>query len=471
MTNEEWNNIKNSHTSAIKAPAGHGKTEMLTEIVENTDGKSLLLTHTNAGVDAIKKRMAKKGISSKKYRIDTIASFCIKWCSAYYHTAGINHPTVFNDQSNATKPSYNQYYIGASTVFQNDWAGSIIKCSYSRIVVDEYQDCTVVQHNIFKVLSKYIAITVLGDPLQGIFEFSESLVDWNNIDFPIIPIKTYPWRWKKVNPTLGTFLECIREQLLPSLSNENCTLDLKNNPNVTIIQPTDFNVYHLLPSIKKYGSVVFITKWERQQIEFCTRLGGIFQNDEIQECKELFAFSSEFDNNNGYKLALSVIGFMSTCATHITTELNSYIKRLKSENCDFSRIKKHKNIGILLEKLCLSPTHQNLLKILKEFDSINEFKIYRKELYYEMLRSIIYAIEHKDTIYSAANHIRKDQCLQKRYTHFKFLSTRTLLAKGLEFDCVIIDMRDKLSAKDFYVAMTRAIKKIYIISESEQFYF
>ena len=29
---------------------------------------------------------------------------------------------IFNDQSNATKPSYNQYYIGASTVFQNDWA-------------------------------------------------------------------------------------------------------------------------------------------------------------------------------------------------------------------------------------------------------------------------------------------------------------------------------------------------------------
>ena len=57
MTNEEWNNIKNSHTSAIKAPAGHCKTELLTEIVENTDGKSLLLTHTNAGVDAIKKRM------------------------------------------------------------------------------------------------------------------------------------------------------------------------------------------------------------------------------------------------------------------------------------------------------------------------------------------------------------------------------------------------------------------------------
>ena len=47
---------------------------------------------------------------------------------------------------------------------------------------------------------------------------------------------------------------------------------------------------------------------------------------------------------------------------------------------------------------------------------------------------------------------------------FKFLSSRTLLSKGLEFDCVIIDMTNPLSAKDFYVAMTRAMKKIYIIS-------
>ena len=38
-------------------------------------------------------------------------------------------------------------------------------------------------------------------------------------------------------------------------------------------------------------------------------------------------------------------------------------------------------------------------------------------------------------------------------------------------DCVIIDMTTPLSAKDFYVAMTRAMKKIYIISETSSFTF
>lgn len=88
-----------------------------------------------------------------------------------------------------------------------------------------------------------------------------------------------------------------------------------------------------------------------------------------------------------------------------------------------------------------------------------------------MKRSIEYAIDYDLSIFEAANHIRKDSSLQKRYTNFKFLSSRTLLSKGLEFDCVIIDMTTPLSAKDFYVAMTRAMKKIYIVSTTNEFVF
>lgn len=88
-----------------------------------------------------------------------------------------------------------------------------------------------------------------------------------------------------------------------------------------------------------------------------------------------------------------------------------------------------------------------------------------------MLRSIKYAIEHNLTVFEGANHIRKDAHLQKSYSQFKFLSSRTLLSKGLEFDCVIIDTADKLSVKEFYVAMTRAKKKIFIISNTDEICF
>lgn len=88
-----------------------------------------------------------------------------------------------------------------------------------------------------------------------------------------------------------------------------------------------------------------------------------------------------------------------------------------------------------------------------------------------MTRSVKYAIEKSIPIYEAATHLRRDGSLQKRYSSFKFLSSRTLLSKSLEFDCVIIDMTDQLSAKDFNVAMTRAMKKIYIISDTTIFTF
>lgn len=78
MTEQEWNELSNNNTAAVIAPAGHGKTEMLAEIVERSSGKLLLLTHTNAGVNAIKKRMNNKSISSSRYNVETIASFCIK---------------------------------------------------------------------------------------------------------------------------------------------------------------------------------------------------------------------------------------------------------------------------------------------------------------------------------------------------------------------------------------------------------
>ena len=87
------------------------------------------------------------------------------------------------------------------------------------------------------------------------------------------------------------------------------------------------------------------------------------------------------------------------------------------------------------------------------------------ELYQEMLRSIRLAATKAIDIYDAATLVRNDSTLQKRYTNFKYLSSRTLLSKGLEFDCVIVDMTKELTAKEFYVAMSRSIKMVYLITD------
>lgn len=216
---------------------------------------------------------------------------------------------------------------------------------------------------------------------------------------------------------------------------------------------------------------MYITKWPKQQLDFCTRMPGIFQYDEKQDCDELFKYAELFDTEYGANLVSTVIKFAAQCSTGIGKELKSYIDKLKINSFDFTRIRKNMDFRTILEETAPNITKGTVLKMLMWFSANSIFKQYRAELLSEMMRSVKYAIEHDLTIYDAANHIRKDLTLQKRYTGFKFLSSRTLLSKGLEFDCVIIDMTTPLSAKDFYVAMTRAMKKVYIIADCNTFTF
>lgn len=472
MTEAELYKIMQMSSAAIIAPAGHGKTEMIAEIVKYAEGKQLLLTHTNAGVDAIEKRLQKRKVPKEKYTVTTIAAFCIKWCVSYDRTGSFDKTLSPFNGKKASEAYYAQLYSGAKNIFTTSWAGNVLKASYTGIIVDEYQDCIQVQHEIVLAMNKHLPVRVLGDPMQGIFSFAGDLVDWNHLEFPIVDVETKPWRWSKSNPELGDYLITIRNALLPILSKQSCRVQIASgNENVEIIAPAAFTGYSHLKELSQYSSVVYITKWPSQQLSFCSRMPGIFQYDEKQDCDELFKYAEQFDTKVGADLALEIIKFASICSTGVGKGLKSYIDRLKNGSFDFSRIKTHTELREILTEASYNLSKDTTSRILEWFSKNDEFKRYRSELLSEMLRSVKYAIDHDIAIYDAANHIRKDAGLQRRYTNFKFLSSRTLLSKGLEFDCVIIDMTTPLSAKDFYVAMTRAMKKIYIISDTSAFFF
>lgn len=472
MTEADLDKIIQMPSAAIIAPAGHGKTEMIADMVKHADGKQLLLTHTNAGVDAIEKRLQKRKISKEKYTVTTIAAFCIKWCVSYNNTGNFDKTLSPLNGSKEAKAYYDQLYRGAKKIFATSWAGDVLKASYAGIIVDEYQDCIQVQHEIILAMNKHLPVVVLGDPMQGIFSFAGNLVDWNTLEFPIVDVETQPWRWNKSNPELGEYLMTVRNALLPTLSKKNCSIQIDaKNKNVEVIAPANFTGYSHLKELSQFSSVVYITKWPQQQLKFCLQTPGIFQYDEKQDCDELFKYANLFDTTTGSDLALNVLKFVAGCLTGVGKELKSYIERLKINSFDFSRIKKHTEFRDIISETAPDLSKETILKMLIWFSSNKDFKQYRSELLSEMMRSIKYAIDHGISICDASNHIRKDIGLQKRYTGFKFLSSRTLLSKGLEFDCVIIDMTTPLSAKDFYVAMTRAMRKIYIISDTNSFIF
>ena len=108
-------------------------------------------------------------------------------------------------------------YRAAARLIQGGFATSVLTSSYQRVLVDEYQDCTVEQHALIVALSKHLPTCVFGDPLQAIFGFRHDvLADWKTVsaDFPLIGKLDEPWRWKRVkNDKLGSWLIGIRDQL------------------------------------------------------------------------------------------------------------------------------------------------------------------------------------------------------------------------------------------------------------------
>ena len=308
--------------------------------------------------------------------------------------------------------------------------------------------------------------------MQGIMGFAGDLVDWEQLEFPIVKVATKPWRWDKSNPELGEYLMFVRGVLEPSLKKQRCQLQISpNNSSVTVISASEYTGYSHLREFSRYSTVVYITRWTRQQLEVCKHLPGFFQYDEKQECDDLFKYAELLDKKDDEQRLLVTLFFATLCMTGVGKELKTYIDKLKSRDFDFSRIKKHMEVREIIEKNVQKPTKETVLKLLQWFSDNSVFKKYRTELLSEMIRTVKYSIDKDITCFEAANHIRKDLALQKQYTNFRYPSSRTCLSKGLEFDCVVIDMRDPLPVKDFYVAMTRAMKKIYIISDSNIFSF
>jgi len=79
-------NFAKQNRSVIVAPAGYGKTELIAQSVGCSEGRQLVLTHTHAGVDSIRKKLRKYSISSSKYNVETIHSFALRFAGSYPKT-------------------------------------------------------------------------------------------------------------------------------------------------------------------------------------------------------------------------------------------------------------------------------------------------------------------------------------------------------------------------------------------------
>lgn len=446
-----------SERACLTAPAGCGKTELIARAVgHRLKGRQLVLTHTHAGVKALRDRLRKLGVPAVYYHVDTIAGWSLRYALAFPGLSGLES---FHPQPE----EWGKVYEGAFRLLQVSTIKKIVGYSYGGMYVDEYQDCALPQHQIVLKLASIIPCRVVGDPLQGIFDFEGSIVNWNTdviANFPAIPPLTKPWRWSNVNPALGQWLVRFRQDLVSGNS-----VDLQSAPlQLRPLSPQEQRAacFSLVPAA---GSVVAIEKWPHSAHKLASGLKGSFTSMEEMECKDLLSWCEKIENATGGERAIAVIDFAATCLTKVSTELAKVKEKLVSGDSSFARLQKHKNVALCLQQITSSRDIDLVEKALDGIRRIEGSILYRRELWNEMKRVIANYEAGDSGLSEVAWRQRSRASVMGRLVERRVVS-RTLLVKGLEFDHAVVLNADTLNAKELYVAMTRGSKSLTVLSSS-----
>ena len=453
----------------VIAPAGYGKTHLIAMAVKAATKRQLILTHTFAGVNSINAKIAALGVSSSKYQIDTIASWSLRLCLAYPKTSGwkVEHPT---------SKQWNNLYECCSVLLGKQFVRRVVAATYAGVYVDEYQDCSDLQHSLVCAFGEFLPCRVLGDPMQAIFDFGldgGKPVDWAVSVYPTFTclgqLET-PWRWEKAGePKLGAWLKKARETL-----EQGQKIDLLNGlPDCvkrayTAPENISSRQYSSLMDLMGHQDSVIALHGGDQQSKNKTHLlartmGGRFSSIEEVEGKELHAFVKKVvaakTTKAGFLLAVE---FAKKCFTGVAKALTAGTE--KGEVAKQNRATKYPLVLHAANAYLNSPTSAHLKAFFLELKANPETSAYRRDLLYRFLNVLKIHIDGAGAnLTEAANLYQRDMRHTGRpISHRKIIGT-TLLVKGLEYDHAVILDADALDAKDLYVAMTRGSKSLTII--------
>jgi DNA helicase-2/ATP-dependent DNA helicase PcrA len=342
--------------------------------------------------------------------------------------------------------------------------------------VDEYQDCSPLQHEIVLKIADILPTRILGDPLQGIFDFEGSeIVNWQTHvrpHFNELPSLNQPHRWSKKNPTLGKWLLAVREKLEAGQQ-----IDLRQAPDgcvkfislpINSAQKSNVQRETCMSSTCRDGETLLaIHSWEHQCHSIARQTGGKFRSPETIECNALFEAAKIFDSaSDGQALAKSAFEFGCLCLTKIKTDLEQTAARIFDgrglQNRQYQYQEQLDALAEIAEVNSLLLVRRTLLL----FSRIAGSHKARYELFHEMLNALReYETGHHACLEEAALRTR-DRTRRTGREPGRYVISRTVLVKGLEFDHAIILEANNLDRKNLYVALTRASRSLTVLGTS-----
>ena len=445
---------------SVVAPAGCGKTQMIVDAFAGYGGLPvLILTHTNAGVTALRMRLQRAGVDPARYRVATIDGWALKLISLYPGLAGHR-----NEDGQIDYPTTQD---AAVAIVEGGVLSPVLHATYGRLVVDEYQDCSMRQHRLIRALAAELPCHVLGDPLQCVFDFNGAHPDWEGdvtAVFPTVLDLNVPYRW--INAGQGAFgqwiLDC-REPLLNggqidfSLAPANVTwrelpAEIAERPAVRVAE---------VDAIALVGAEKLMIIGDAQpvstRLDFARGTPGV-QVVEPVDLKDLIEAATAIDGAAGVQRLNAVLGFVSLVMAGVRNPLVARLNALRQgqaqEPADATE-----QAGLQIAQTGGMTAIRQMLTGLQA----RRPHIYRPQVLSVMLAALSRAIARGMPLRQAAIAEREAQRTKGRVLPTRGIGS-TLLLKGLESERAVILNADPMTAQHIYVAMSRASTSLTVMS-------
>ena len=454
----------------VTAPAGCGKTQLIADTLTQHAGSKpvLVLTHTNAGVTTLRLRMQRGNVPPAAYRIATLDGFAMRLVGTFPTRSGIPIDTLSLLNPNADYPAIR---LAAVNLIQAGHLAATMAASYTHLIVDEYQDCNMVQHALVTALSSVLPTSVLGDPMQAIFNFrGNQLVDWHAHvlqQFPSIGELTHPWRWINAGtPGFGQWLLNCRQTLQAGGS-----IDLTQAPaEVTWIQldPATADRQRiaaaLTPAVPPNGQVLVIgdSRSPESRRRIASQTPGASTVEPV-DLADLTTFGRSFDIQ--YPDSVTVLVHF---AAEVMTQVGAagLMLRLASLSGGRARTPPSPAESALLAYLA-APSFSLAASALRSLMQQPNARVYRPDVLYGCLRALQAASGGQCSLADATVRERERNRHEARQIARRAIGS-TLLLKGLEAEVAVIIAPESMDAQHLYVAMTRGSTRLVICSITPQ---
>ena len=463
---------------AVELPAGAGKTQLICYAIKYASAigyRTLVLTHTNAGVSAIERRCRSLQLDSSFYCVRTISAWCELIAVSYRDKSELPFEAERQD------PGYFARCVqGASSILGLAALRVALGATYDVLLVDEYQDCNMDQHNLIMLLATVIRSTVvLGDRLQRIFDFKgEVFPDWEADvlgAFPLFEgIEPRPYRWQNTNPELGEWL----------LGEVRPTLIRGEKLHFDSVAFQGFGYMGLSADKKKVGDIARrIARCDGSSLVICPnlpltridntakQLAGAFHQMEEIEGKFMRCRLADFDSlTRSEDKAVWLAGYAKDCFSGLPKVLDNPVLKAMRRNESlekFASTKGRAGFGPVLQALesasALFDAH-SLQAVKDALKATPKARLVRQEAWTDALDAIAATLSNDDESVEALRIIRERRKHFSSRAEGKSIS-KPLLVKGLEYDNVmVLHAGSGYTRENLYVALTRATCNLVVFS-------